>query len=270
MALFGRRKPGFSKEVELKSGDIPEEFSDALDPAMNRGESSGQEKPEPSDKGEVSPSDPAADVSGEKKPIDLAAYLESLPDPEDPFPPSEEEPVPEEPPRTQAQLLADFIRERAAAGWITPKAYLISEVDELDTLLAEIAADPECADILTVEGHQDIYYYSDLQMAHNFAKIAMLVTEKDIPRTMAELIRFNCEHFPTPTPLSYFTHTPYFYTVEQMESALTRMSQDPEYQDIKRFNAKFNGIPYLYSEKIMSLTYAEALADGIEKGEMDG
>ena len=37
MALFGRRKPGFSKEVELKPGEIPGEFSDALDPAVNGG-----------------------------------------------------------------------------------------------------------------------------------------------------------------------------------------------------------------------------------------
>ena len=36
MALFGRRKPGFSKEVELKPSEIPGEFSDALDPAVNK------------------------------------------------------------------------------------------------------------------------------------------------------------------------------------------------------------------------------------------
>ena len=36
MALFGRRKPGFAKEVELKPSEIPGEFSDALDPAVNR------------------------------------------------------------------------------------------------------------------------------------------------------------------------------------------------------------------------------------------
>ena len=36
MALFGRRKPGFSREVELKPSEIPGEFSDALDPAVNK------------------------------------------------------------------------------------------------------------------------------------------------------------------------------------------------------------------------------------------
>ena len=36
MALFGRRKPGFAKEVELKPSEIPGEFSDALDPAVDK------------------------------------------------------------------------------------------------------------------------------------------------------------------------------------------------------------------------------------------
>ena len=36
MALFGRRKPGFSKEVSMKPSEIPGEFSDALDPAVNK------------------------------------------------------------------------------------------------------------------------------------------------------------------------------------------------------------------------------------------
>ena len=36
MALFGRRKPGFAKEVELKPSEIPDHFSDALDPAVNK------------------------------------------------------------------------------------------------------------------------------------------------------------------------------------------------------------------------------------------
>ena len=31
--LFGRRKPGFAKEVELRPEDISDEFSDRNDPA---------------------------------------------------------------------------------------------------------------------------------------------------------------------------------------------------------------------------------------------
>ena len=52
MALFGRRKPGFSKEVELKPSEIPGEFSDALDPAMNGGEYKPAVQKPPEDSGD--------------------------------------------------------------------------------------------------------------------------------------------------------------------------------------------------------------------------
>lgn len=46
MALFGRRKPGFSKEVTLKPEDISDEFSDRNDPAMMRNSNPKTEKAE--------------------------------------------------------------------------------------------------------------------------------------------------------------------------------------------------------------------------------
>ena len=101
MALFGRRKPGFSKEVELKPSEIPGEFSDALDPAINKQlDNPKLEKAVMAAK--------AAEAMGEEKP-DLLEYLESLPEVEDPFPATEQEPEAEEAPveRTRAQMLAN-------------------------------------------------------------------------------------------------------------------------------------------------------------------
>ena len=46
MSLFGRRKPGFSKEVELRPEDITDEFSDRNDPAMSRNSNPKEEKAE--------------------------------------------------------------------------------------------------------------------------------------------------------------------------------------------------------------------------------
>ena len=46
MSLFGRRKPGFSKEVELRPEDITDEFSDRNDPAMIRDSNPKEEKAE--------------------------------------------------------------------------------------------------------------------------------------------------------------------------------------------------------------------------------
>ena len=46
MSLFGRRKPGFAKEVELRPEDITDEFSDRNDPAMQRNSNPKEEKAE--------------------------------------------------------------------------------------------------------------------------------------------------------------------------------------------------------------------------------
>lgn len=262
MALFGRRKPGFSKEVMLKPSEIPDHFSDALDPAVNK------ELDNPKlEKQELQAA--AAAVTGEGKP-DMIDFMQSLPEVEDPFPPSEPEPeAPPEPEKTKAQLLADFIRERAQGGLITPKALIAQDEPEIDALLAELATDETCKDIRTVEGQQDIYYYSDEVMANNYAKIAMLTIEKDDARTVAEMVRFNCKAFPTPTPLYYFARQPFFLDKAKMELIIAHMQDDPRYKDIRLCTAAINGEPYLYSIDLMSEKYAKALANGAECQEGD-
>lgn len=262
MALFGRRKPGFAKEVELKPSEIPGEFSDALDPAVNK----ALDNPK-LEKAQMAAQ--AAEVLGEEKP-ELLDYLESLPDVADPFPPSEPEPEPAPAPeKTRAQLLADYIRERTRATQLTALASLREDDEEIDALLAELQADETCKDILSVQGAKDVYYYSEDFMAHNYAKVAMLVLEKDIPRTMAEMVRFNCKAFPTPTPLYYFKRQPYFFTMPQMRHAIDQMHRDPQYADIQELTTTNNNEPYLFSEPLMSRRYAQALANSAEAREGD-
>ena len=262
MALFGRRKPGFSREVELKPSEIPGEFSDALDPAMGGGlKKSGA--PE-----EAAPEAPAEAPAPEKQ--DMFDYMQSLPDVEDPFPPfaPEEEAAPE-PEKTKAQLLADFIRERCGACLITPRALIAKDEEDVDALLGEMAADESCKDILQVKGQKDVYFYSEELMAHNYAKIAMLTLEKDDARTVAEMVRFNCKAFPTPTPIYYFARQPFFLSKEQMALIVAQMKDDPAYQDIRECEAAVNGEKYLYSSDLMSEKYARALANGAESREAD-
>ncbi len=263
MALFGRRKPGFSKEVKLKPSEIPDYFSDDVDPAIHKElDNPKLEKREMEEKAEQV-------ISGEKP--DLFEYMESLPDVEDPFPPSAPEPeLPPEPEKTKAQLLADFIRERARSALITPKQLIVQEEEgDAEALIAEMLADETCADIRTVQGKKDLYFYSDEVMANNYAKIAMLVIEKDDARTVAEMVRFNCKAFPTPTPVYYFARQPFFLDKEQMKLVIAHMHEDPQYQDIRECTAAINGEPYLYSIDLMSEKYAKALANGAESHEAD-
>ena len=265
MALFGRRKPGFSKEVELKPSEIPGEFSDALDPAVNKElDNPKLEKRELQEAAE-------SVVNGQGPKKDIFEYMQSLPEVDDPFPPSAPEPeaLPE-PVKTKAQLLADFIRARSRGGIITPKTQIVKDEEgDADALIAEMLSDESCKDILTVKGGKDLYFYSEEVMANNYAKIAMLTLEKDDARTVAEMVRFNCKAFPTPTPLYYFARQPFYLDKERMKAVIAQMKEDPEYRDIRECTAACNGEPYLYAEGLMSEKYARALANGAEMHEAD-
>ncbi len=277
MALFGRRKPGFSKEVELKPSEIPGEFSDALDPAINRELDNPKLEKQQLQKAaaDVMNQKSGAPVPAEEAPQspekpDIFDFMQSLPEVNDPFPPSG--PIPEAPPepeKSKAQLLADFIRERCRSALITPKEMISRDEEDVEALLSEMAADESCQDIRSVQGQKDLYFYSDELMANNYAKIAMLTLEKDDARTVAEMVRFNCKAFPTPTPFYYFSRQPFFLNRERMQAITAQMKADPAYQDIRECTAEINGEPYLYSLDLMSERYAKALANGAESHEAD-
>lgn len=280
MALFGRRKPGFSKEVELRPEDITDEFSDRNDPAMVRNSSPKEEKAEYAARAQavmdgtaVSASDAQKAAEGSEK-VDLFDYMDSLPEVNDPFPPSENPMIPdpnvpqEQPERKPAEMLAEYIRSRSAAAQLTPKKPLAEEEPQLEEMLTEMHAEASCQDIVSVQGNKDEYFYSNENMANNYAMIAMLVLEKDLPRTIAHMVRFNCKTYPSPTPLYYFMRSPYNYTKTQLDQALRMIQKDPETADIQTVTA-FNGILYMYSDKIMSQKYAKALADDGETVEGD-
>lgn len=283
MALFGRRKPGFSKEVEMHPEDIPGEFSDRNDPAMQRGDDNPKAEkiemqryaqsviegnPENS-----SALDLAQQAAAEGKKVDLFDYIDSLPDVPDPFPPSEDatqpepdpEPVPEQKP---GEVLAEYIRERSRAAQLTAKKPLLDEEPELDVMISEMRELDSCKDIENVQGAKDEYFFSSEIMARNYAMIAMLVEEKDLSRTIAQMVRFNCKTYPAPTPLYYFMRSPYNYTKPQLDHALAMIRRREDMKDIQAVTA-FNGVLYLYSEEIMSRKYAQALANGSEEQEGD-
>lgn len=278
MSLFGRRKPGFSKEVVLRPEDITDEFSDSNDPAMQRNDNPKLEKAEYAARAQAvmdgsaaaeaaNAPDMAQQAAADGRTVDLFDYMDSLPEVKDPFPPSEPEPEPEpQPERKPGEVLAEYIRQRSGAAHLTPRKALEAEEPQLEEMLEEMRSLESCADIKSVAGAKDEYFYSDEVMANNYAMIAMLVLEKNIARTVAHMVRFNCKTYPSPTPLYHFMRSPYNYTKPQLEQALRVLKADKDTQDIKTVVA-FNDVLYMYSTDIMSERYAKALADGNETEE---
>lgn len=276
--LFGRRKPGFSKEVELKPEEISGEFSDMNDPARQDANPK-TEKKEMGDRAQAvidgtAVSAAAQPEAGAQK-IDIFDYMDSLPEVEDPFTPSEnpmiEDPNEEKEPddqQPQGEVLAEYIRERTRAVQLTPKKPLAEEEPEIDQIIDEMRGLESCKDIHSVKGQKDEYFYSDEIMANNYAMMAMLVYEKDIPHTIAQIVRHNCKIYPAPTPKEYFTRHPFSYTYPQIDHAIHMIEKNEAYKDIKTLET-WNKQTYLYSEDIMTYKYAYALADDAETSEGD-
>ena len=269
--LFGRRKPGFAKEVELKPEDISNEFSDRNDPARQDANPKF-EKTEMAERTNAVIDGTAEPAAAGK--VDVFDLMDSLPEVHDPFEPSED-PMIEDPNAgpdytqlKEGEILANFIRERTMGANLTPRKPLEEEDPTIGNIIDEMMSLESCQDIRVVKGQKDEYFYSFSYMAKNYATIAMLVYEKDIPHTIAHMVRFNCKTYPAPSPVEYFTRHPFSYTKPQLDHAIRMIQQKEEYKDIKVLTT-WNGFEYLYSEDVMTKKYAQVLADDAETTEAE-
>lgn len=171
-------------------------------------------------------------------------------------------------PMPMYRLLREYIRSQSTAGRIVPRLPLITEDTEAARLLEEIKADPVCADVQTVKGEKDVYYYSKERMSRFVAWISAMVMEDDLPRTIAEITRYNCVMYPAPTLVEYFSMSPFCYSQERIDEALKQIGADREYQDICTLVSEA-GRAYLYSSEKMSEKYARALCTNLDRAPVD-
>lgn len=239
--LFGRRKPGFTK---LKSLEDEKENKIEENKKLKKDKSLKEDKD-------------LLDVELSEEEIEelKKETIEEL---------NEEKEDEEEVDRVL--LLADFIRKRSIAGELTSISNLKKDDEDIEDLLAEIKKLDEYGDIVESKGDKDIYYYSSNYMSHNYSQIAILIEEKDLAKTISELVRWNCETYPCATPIYYFKNPPYNYTSEQIEQTLKKIYNSEKYSDIRELKTG-NNMRYLYSTIHMSEKYARALAEGVEYGE---
>ena len=208
---------------------------------------------------EAPSSEPPKPEAGQKK-QELIDYLQSLPEVEDPYTPFEEDHVIDARQRSEAEKLACDIRLYTREEKLVSRTQLREACENADVLLEEMKGLSSCADILSVQGQKDVYYYCSTYMTDNYARIAMLVLEKDWPRTIAEMVRFNCKTYPCSTPYEYFMRPPYLLTKPQLMRALDQVLRNEAYKDIVSVEAS-NGAPYLYSTEYFTARYGKALAD---------
>ena len=289
--LFGRKKPGFTEKLYKATGAgvnskaaAAEAENSAADEAKEAGsgtvEQSNAAAPEASatlnyiNKGGIEAQatvdyehetrEEAKDRMNAQGKRELLEYLDSMPDvPDDEMEEAlaaEEEKKKEEQKLTPAQELADYIRKRTKGSQLTTLSSILKEVPDAEKRLSEMEKDETCQDIVSKKGEKETYYYSQEFMSDNYAMIAVLVEDKNLPNTVAQMVRFNCKTCPAPTPIEYFERSPYHYTKAQIERAYSVIQGKPEYQDVHAFHNSV-GATYFFSEKEMHEKYARSLAE---------
>lgn len=165
--------------------------------------------------------------------------------------------------KSKVELLADFIRGRSAAAFLTRKSSLYEDDEEIEETLELLLEDETFKDITSIEGKEELYYYSNKVMSDNYAMIAMLVEDRDLSRVIAEMVRWNSKTYPSPTPISYFGNSPYNYSREELEVALKNIKLTDKYSDIGELTTTTKK-RFLFSTLHMSEKYARGLAEDAE------
>ena len=119
------------------------------------------------------------------------------------------------------------------------------------------------ADIKSVKGIKDTYFYDTNKMTDHFAVVQASIQDKNILSAIANAVRHDCKTYPRPVSMKSLKENPYFYSDDEILGAIARMKFDENYKDIDVVTAS-NGNMCFYSSLYMSKVYAQALCEQIE------
>lgn len=134
------------------------------------------------------------------------------------------------------------------------------EKDALLTTIQELQMQEEYKDICVYQGAKELYYYTYPLLAHNYVKNVALAQEDELPRTIAEVARYESQIYPRATDIKTFTKFPYRYTEIQVKRMLERMRKEEQYQDLQTYESSHKNF-YVYSSKFFTRQHAVFLIE---------
>lgn len=169
------------------------------------------------------------------------------------------------------EVCAASVRERAQAlEYLTLTelcAQLEMERDAAAALMDEVREQADYQDICVYKGAKDLYYYTYPKLAHNYVKNVALAQENDLPRIIAEVVRYESKTYPRATAIDTFSKFPYHFTEIQVKRMLEKMSRQPEYEDIQLYESGQKNL-YIFSTQFLSRNYASSLVEMSEDKRM--
>lgn len=129
----------------------------------------------------------------------------------------------------------------------------------LKAILSGAAVIP-CTDILSMEGKETMYLYSDEQMTDTYARWAFLAAEDDVVATFVECVRQESKTYPRPMCYKSLMNHPFDMTEDEVLDAWKATQETNLYPDIQSCEAS-NGDVYFFSTDYLTPFYAQSLAE---------
>lgn len=165
-------------------------------------------------------------------------------------------------------LMGWFVRDNSYDSKLTNAEQFLDEpfsleVDEILPSLDELESREEFSDICIKKGKESIYLFSEERMTQNYAKMLIMVEEKNLFNLVVETVRDESRTYPRPTDSRLFLHSPFNLKKDEFLQVLDELKKKEEYSDIKESRAS-NKALYLYSDKFMKKAHADKLTEWIE------
>lgn len=143
-----------------------------------------------------------------------------------------------------------------------------TEQARVAALQNEMQTESRYADIHKVTASNgDDYFYSDIYLSDNYAKILLRVMANDPCAAIAETVRDASRIYPKPTNWLLFKEEVFGIDPGVLEDTIAETMRKPEYDDIKKMVHPSTGAVYLYSSQYMNEGQVWTMIDWIEVGE---
>jgi hypothetical protein len=135
-----------------------------------------------------------------------------------------------------------------------------------ESLIGEVLADPQCADIRLLKGTSgEAYLYSSAQISDGYARILLRLEENNPCELIAGTVREESETYPRPTPVALFQHDPFGMDAESIAQLVADMGSLDQYRDVRTLRAS-TGVLYLFSDRFLDPEWARSQVEWLEVG----
>jgi hypothetical protein len=158
--------------------------------------------------------------------------------------------------------IANLIRDDSFRGVLSAEARisLMCEGQDLSGLSGEISSNAEMSDIRMIEGNSGKYYYSNKHVTDSYARLSVMIEERDLLKLIVSTVRNDSRIYPRTTAAETFTESPYSIGIDELDELIKIVETSDDYNDIEFCRTSIDTL-YLYSKDFIPRAQADYLSE---------